>query len=42
MCRERKLNIEVKIGLYSNGDLFTESNFAKVPLTVKLVYTFNS
>jgi opacity protein-like surface antigen len=38
--KERKLNTEVKIGHYSNGNLFTENDGVKIPLTVNLGYTF--
>ncbi|MFT4756882.1 MAG: hypothetical protein ACI91R_001532 [Vicingaceae bacterium] len=40
MGKERKLNTEVKIGHYSNGNLFTENDGVKIPLTVNLGYTF--
>ena len=40
MGKERKLNTEVKIGHYSKGNLFTEREGVKVPLTVNLGYTF--
>ena len=40
MGKERKLNTEVKIGHYSNGNLFTENDGVKIPLTINLGYTF--
>lgn len=38
--KQRKLNAEIKIGHYSNGDLFPENNGVKVPLSLNLGYTF--
>lgn len=40
MGKERKLNTEIKIGHYSNGNLFTKNDGVKIPLTVNLGYTF--
>ncbi len=38
--KQRRFNADLKIGHYSNGNLFTENDAVKVPLTVELGYTF--
>jgi len=37
---QRKLNIELKIGHYSNGDIFPGNEGVKIPLALNLGYTF--
>jgi len=38
--RERNLNAELKIGHYSNGDIFPGNEGVKIPLALNLGYTF--
>jgi len=37
---QRKLNIEIKIGHYSNGDLLPENEGVKIPLSLNMGYAF--
>jgi hypothetical protein len=38
--KQRKINAEIRIAHYSNGDLFPDNNGVKVPLTFNIGYTF--
>ncbi|MCX6325572.1 MAG: acyloxyacyl hydrolase [Bacteroidia bacterium] len=37
---QRNLNVEIKIGHYSNGNIFPENESVKIPLSLNLGYTF--
>ena len=36
----RTMNAEVKIGHYSNGNIFPENDAVKVPLSINIGYAF--
>lgn len=38
--KQRRFNGELKIGHYSNGNIYTENEAVKVPLSIELGYTF--
>ena len=38
---KRNLNMELKIGHYSNGNVFTDNEAVKIPLSLQLGYVFN-
>jgi hypothetical protein len=38
--KHRNINAEIKIGHYSNGDLFPQNNGVMTPLTFNLGYAF--
>lgn len=38
---KRNLNMELKIGHYSNGNVFTDNEAVKIPLSLQLGYAFN-
>ncbi len=38
--KQRKINTEIRIGHYSNGDLFPDNNGIKVPLSFTMGYAF--
>ncbi len=39
--KERSYNAELKIGHYSNGNIFTSNEAVKIPLSLNIGYTFN-